>query len=58
MVSGYTIPKGWKVLVWFRTCHLDPETWPEPMKFNPSRWDVSPINLTSRYCNKKPIDQH
>uniref|UniRef100_A0A803NBE8 Ent-kaurenoic acid oxidase n=1 Tax=Chenopodium quinoa TaxID=63459 RepID=A0A803NBE8_CHEQI len=38
-MNGYTIPKGWKVLVWFRTCHLDPETWPEPLKFNPSRWD-------------------
>lgn len=38
-INGYTVPKGWKVLVWFRTCHLDPEAWPEPMKFNPSRWD-------------------
>ncbi|KAL2892635.1 Ent-kaurenoic acid oxidase 1 [Bienertia sinuspersici] len=38
-MNGYIIPKGWKVLVWFRTCHLDAESWPEPMKFNPSRWD-------------------
>ena len=39
--SGYIIPKGWKVLVWFRTVHLDPEIYPNPKEFNPSRWDVS-----------------
>ncbi|KAG6393296.1 hypothetical protein SASPL_147533 [Salvia splendens] len=38
-VCGYTIPKGWKVLVWFRSVHYDSETWPDPKKFNPSRWD-------------------
>nr|ALR74629.1 gibberellin biosynthesis-related protein KAO1 [Salvia miltiorrhiza] len=37
--SGYTIPKGWKVLVWFRGVHFDPETYPDPKKFDPSRWD-------------------
>ncbi|XP_021735536.1 ent-kaurenoic acid oxidase 2-like [Chenopodium quinoa] len=57
-MNGYTIPKGWKVLVWFRTCHLDPETWPEPLKFNPSRWDgfiprlgtFLPFGAGSRLC--------
>lgn len=39
--SGYTIPKGWKVLVWFRSVHLDPEIYPNPLEFDPSRWDVS-----------------
>ncbi|CAA0842489.1 Ent-kaurenoic acid oxidase 1 [Striga hermonthica] len=38
-VCGYTIPKGWKVLVWFRGVHFDPETYPDPKKFDPSRWD-------------------
>ncbi|KAJ8565731.1 hypothetical protein K7X08_008307 [Anisodus acutangulus] len=38
-ISGYTIPKGWKVLVWFRSVHLDPEIYNDPMEFNPSRWD-------------------
>nr|ALI58395.1 ent-kaurenoic acid oxidase 1 [Scoparia dulcis] len=38
-VCGYTIPKGWKVLVWFRTVHYDPITYPDPKKFDPSRWD-------------------
>lgn len=39
--AGYTIPKGWKVLVWFRSLHFDPETYPDPKEFNPCRWDVS-----------------
>ncbi|XP_022875786.1 ent-kaurenoic acid oxidase 2-like [Olea europaea var. sylvestris] len=38
-ISGYTIPRGWKVLVWFRTVHHDWETFVEPKKFDPSRWD-------------------
>lgn len=38
-ISGYTIPKGWKVLVWFRSLHLNPEIYHAPMEFNPSRWD-------------------
>ncbi|CAI9103384.1 OLC1v1001851C4 [Oldenlandia corymbosa var. corymbosa] len=38
-ISGYTIPKGWKVLVWFRGVHFDPEVYPEPKKFDPQRWD-------------------
>ncbi|KAK3015584.1 hypothetical protein RJ639_006614 [Escallonia herrerae] len=39
-LSGYTIPKGWKILVWFRSIHLDPEIYHEPKEFNPSRWDI------------------
>ncbi|TYI23753.1 hypothetical protein ES332_A06G186600v1 [Gossypium tomentosum] len=39
-ISGYTIPKGWKVLAWFRSIHLDPEIYPNPKEFDPSRWDV------------------
>ncbi|XP_010556999.1 PREDICTED: ent-kaurenoic acid oxidase 1 [Tarenaya hassleriana] len=38
-VNGYLIPKGWKVLTWFRNVHLDPEIYPNPKKFNPDRWD-------------------
>ncbi|KAK1401425.1 Ent-kaurenoic acid oxidase [Heracleum sosnowskyi] len=38
-INGYLIPKGWKALVWFRTVHHDPEIYPEPLEFNPSRWD-------------------
>ncbi|KAJ7950682.1 Cytochrome P450 family ent-kaurenoic acid oxidase [Quillaja saponaria] len=57
-ISGYIIPKGWKVLVWFRSVHLDPEIYPNPMEFNPSRWDSSthkageflPFGAGSRLC--------
>ncbi|KAJ7961834.1 Cytochrome P450 family ent-kaurenoic acid oxidase [Quillaja saponaria] len=57
-LSGYTIPKGWKVLVWFRSVHLDPEIYPNPREFNPSRWDNSthkageflPFGAGTRLC--------
>ncbi|XWS74697.1 hypothetical protein CRYUN_Cryun01aG0020200 [Craigia yunnanensis] len=57
-ISGYTIPKGWKVLVWFRSIHLDPEIYPNPKEFNPSRWDdyttkagtFLPFGAGSRLC--------
>ncbi|KAI4295086.1 hypothetical protein MLD38_040643 [Melastoma candidum] len=39
-INGYIIPKGWKVLLWFRSVHLDPEIYPNPKRFNPSRWKV------------------
>ncbi|PON57088.1 Cytochrome P450, B-class [Parasponia andersonii] len=38
-IGGYTISKGWKVLVWFRGIHLDPECYKNPKEFNPSRWN-------------------
>ncbi|KAF7844912.1 ent-kaurenoic acid oxidase 2 [Senna tora] len=57
-INGYTIPKGWKVLAWFRTIHLDPEIYPNPKEFNPSRWDNKiskageflPFGAGSRLC--------
>ncbi|KAF3535305.1 hypothetical protein F2Q69_00024223 [Brassica cretica] len=36
---GYLIPKGWKLLTWFRNVHMDPEVYLDPRKFDPSRWD-------------------
>ncbi|XP_061373178.1 ent-kaurenoic acid oxidase 2-like [Gastrolobium bilobum] len=39
-INGYTIPKGWKVLVWYRSVHLDPEIYPNPKQFEPSRWNT------------------
>ncbi|KAL5550926.1 hypothetical protein UlMin_001102 [Ulmus minor] len=38
-IGGYIIPKGWKVLVCYRGIHLDPELYPNPKEFNPSRWE-------------------
>lgn len=57
-ISGYTIPKGWKVLVWFRSIHLDPQIYENPREFDPSRWDdytpkantFLPFGAGSRLC--------
>ncbi|KAA8522078.1 hypothetical protein F0562_012608 [Nyssa sinensis] len=57
-INGYTIPKGWKVLPWIRSIHLDPEIYPNPKEFNPSRWDdrtvqpgsYIPFGTGSRLC--------
>ncbi|XP_039071006.1 beta-amyrin 11-oxidase-like [Hibiscus syriacus] len=40
-LDGFTIPKGWKVMVWIRGFHKDSEIYPNPNEFLPSRWDVS-----------------
>ncbi|XP_042477011.1 abscisic acid 8'-hydroxylase 2-like [Macadamia integrifolia] len=44
--EGYIIPKGWKVLPLFRSIHHSPEYFPHPEKFDPSRFEVSPIPNT------------
>ncbi|KAL5560689.1 hypothetical protein UlMin_036900 [Ulmus minor] len=57
-INGYLIPKGWKVLTWFRSIHFDSETYPNPKEFNPSRWDdfvpkagaFLPFGAGSRLC--------
>ncbi|XP_058089505.1 abscisic acid 8'-hydroxylase 4-like [Magnolia sinica] len=40
--KGYLIPKGWKVMPLFRNIHHNPEFFPDPQKFDPSRFEVSP----------------
>ncbi|KAL2348255.1 hypothetical protein Fmac_002255 [Flemingia macrophylla] len=57
-INGYTIPKGWKVLVWSRGVHMDPETYSNPKEYDPSRWEnhtaragsFLPFGLGSRFC--------
>ncbi|CAB4299672.1 unnamed protein product [Prunus armeniaca] len=57
-INGYTVPKGWKVLVWFRSIHYDSEIYPNPLEFNPDRWDnytpkpltFLPFGAGSRLC--------
>lgn len=40
--QGYLIPKGWKVLPLFRNIHHNPDHFPCPEKFDPSRFEVAP----------------
>ncbi|KAH0462173.1 hypothetical protein IEQ34_009748 [Dendrobium chrysotoxum] len=57
-INGYLIPKGWKVQTWYRNVHMDPEVYPDPKNFNPSRWDglvpragtFLPFGAGSRLC--------
>ncbi|KAF2566203.1 hypothetical protein F2Q70_00025528 [Brassica cretica] len=44
--DGYLIPKGWKVLPLFRRIHHSPDFFPEPEKFDPSRFEVAPKPYT------------
>ncbi|WCJ32581.1 cytochrome P450 family 88 subfamily A polypeptide 3 [Euphorbia peplus] len=37
--KGYRIPKGWKVILWSRYSHTDPQNFKDPLCFNPDRWD-------------------
>ncbi|KAH9328406.1 hypothetical protein KI387_000514, partial [Taxus chinensis] len=39
--KGFIFPKGWKVLIWLRTNHVDPRYFENPLEFNPERWDGS-----------------
>ncbi|CAI9094961.1 OLC1v1030804C1 [Oldenlandia corymbosa var. corymbosa] len=40
--EGYLIPKGWKVMPLFRNIHHSPDNFPDPEKFNPSRFEANP----------------
>lgn len=51
-ISGYLIPKGWKVLPLFRNIHHSPEIFPEPEKFDPTRFEVS---IEESYANSHSI---
>ncbi|XP_062202216.1 ent-kaurenoic acid oxidase 1-like [Phragmites australis] len=39
--AGYTIPQGWRVIVWLRSLHTDPNYYDDPLSFNPDRWERS-----------------
>nr|QNS29973.1 cytochrome P450 [Nothapodytes nimmoniana] len=40
--GGYLIPKGWKILPLFRSIHHSEEFFPQPEKFDPSRFEMPP----------------
>ncbi|KAK3030721.1 hypothetical protein RJ639_037218 [Escallonia herrerae] len=39
--KGYTIPKGWKVVLRLRYLHTNPKNFKDPMCFNPDGWNES-----------------
>ncbi|KDP31197.1 hypothetical protein JCGZ_11573 [Jatropha curcas] len=39
--KGYRIPKNWKVILWIRYLHTNPENYEDPLCFNPDRWNTS-----------------
>ncbi|KAF1886846.1 hypothetical protein Lal_00046084 [Lupinus albus] len=43
-IKGYSIPKGWCVLAYFRSVHLDDKNYDCPYKFNPWRWQDKDMN--------------
>ncbi|KAL5725588.1 ent-kaurenoic acid monooxygenase [Ranunculus cassubicifolius] len=62
-MNGYLIPKGWKINIWLRNVHLDPENYPDPKTFDPSRFDGHAIKpgtylvfgAGGRYCPGKDL---
>ncbi|MCE3050774.1 hypothetical protein HAX54_048055 [Datura stramonium] len=50
--KGYLIPKGWKVMPLFRNIHHNPEFFPDPQKFDPSRFEKDQrVSVFRNYCN-------
>ncbi|KAJ0047901.1 hypothetical protein Pint_15284 [Pistacia integerrima] len=43
--EGYKIPKNWKVILWVRYLHTNPENFEDPICFNPDRWNLILILL-------------
>ncbi|KAG6411601.1 hypothetical protein SASPL_129684 [Salvia splendens] len=39
MYNGFTIPKGWKIYWSANSTHINPDCFPEPKKFDPSRFE-------------------
>ncbi|KAA8542381.1 hypothetical protein F0562_023483 [Nyssa sinensis] len=37
--KGYKIPKNWKIMLWVRYLHTNPENFEDPLCFNPDRWN-------------------
>ncbi|XP_038998612.1 cytochrome P450 87A3-like [Hibiscus syriacus] len=48
-VNGYTIPKGWILLVNSLAQHLNSDTYEDPLTFNPSRWKNIGSNTRAKH---------
>ena len=44
ILTGYLIPKGWRIYVYTREINYDTSLYEDPMIFNPWRWMVSICN--------------
>uniref|UniRef100_A0A803N752 Ent-kaurenoic acid oxidase n=2 Tax=Chenopodium quinoa TaxID=63459 RepID=A0A803N752_CHEQI len=56
-INGFTVPKGWRILPWLRSAHLNSDKFLNSKEFNPSRWDdpkiranFIPFGAGSRMC--------
>eukprot|EP01018_Ginkgo_biloba_P024277 Gb_26828 [translate_table: standard] len=57
-VEGFTIPKGWTTLVYMQGPHVDEKYHPDPLSFNPWRWQenersyapLTPFGGGIRFC--------
>ncbi|XP_044497856.1 cytochrome P450 87A3-like [Mangifera indica] len=47
-IKGYTIPKGWIVMVAPAVVHLNPEKYENPLEFNPWRWKGQDLHSGSK----------
>jgi len=46
---GYTIPSGWTVLLATPAIQLNPETFKDPLTFDPCRWKVGGFTIAEPY---------
>ncbi|KAJ6948493.1 cytochrome P450 87A3-like [Populus alba x Populus x berolinensis] len=45
-VKGYTVPAGWTVMLVTPATQLNPDTFKDPVTFNPWRWQVGDFTVT------------
>lgn len=50
-VNGYTIPRGWAIMTLTSALHLNPDTFENPLTFNPWRWkDIEPKSIYKNFA--------
>ncbi|XP_022726427.1 cytochrome P450 87A3-like [Durio zibethinus] len=48
--NGYTIPKGWAIMLLSSAVQMNPEIYKDPLSFNPWRWkDLEPSVISKNY---------